>query len=64
MLKIKDVLEDVVERIQRWLFSAWPSLISKLKDLGYSESQEGIKFGRCCLKNLMRAVKCMAIFGI
>ena len=22
---------------------SWPSLISKLKDLGYSESQEGIK---------------------
>ena len=43
MLKRKDGLEDVVLRIPRWLFSAWPSLISKLKDLGYSESQEGIK---------------------
>ena len=55
--KRKYGLEDVVWRIPRWLLSAWSSLISKLKDLGYSECQEGINFGRCCLKKPMKAEK-------
>ena len=35
-------LEDVVWRISRWLFSAWPFLISEWDYFSYSESQ-------CCL---------------
>ena len=34
--------EDVVGRISRWLFSAWPFLISEWDDFSYSESE-------CCL---------------
>ena len=64
LLKRKYRLEDVVWRIPRWLFSPWLSMIFMGKDFSYSESQEGIKFWRCCLKNSIKAVKCMAIFGI
>ena len=51
-------------KITIWLISFWSSLISEWNDFTYSESQEGIKFWRCCLKNSKKAVKCMAILGI
>ena len=35
-------LEDCVRRISRWLFSAWPFLISQWDDFSYPESP-------CCL---------------
>ena len=35
-----------------------------MEGFSYTDSQEGITFGRCCMKNSMKAVKCMGIFGI
>ena len=66
--KIDGLKEDVGWRIQRWLFSGWPSLISEWNDLSNSGSpfcledsyqfsaQEKIWVWRCCLKKSKMAV--------